>query len=406
MKPLNRARNALIAITVATGALPFSTAKAQTPDPIVEKLDSTVTQIPAEVETTGDKILDELGMTRQDTDSAEFARMPWIKQLYKSRFDINAPGINYPKFPRFIVKVYNWADWFFNGFEPEYVTGTGKNFKAFLKSYNWFQNYRLFHDEDNYVRIRSNIYSDLGPNISYKAVTVGYMADLTNLKRGAKIDRRNFVLDFTSGLFSASLNIHETKGATKITHIGEETIRGGFDFNGVNEKSTEFTAYYFFNHRRYSQGAAYSMSRFQQRSAGSWIAGINMSHRSIALDFSSLPDALFDRMPGLQREYSFRYNSYNIVVGYGYNWAIRPRTWLVNVTAMPVIGYLHSFEGTTEGRINMLSTNLRLMGSLVYNHRQMFATAQIFFQGSLQRNKGYTFLDTMTSLAILVGVRF
>lgn len=50
----------------------------------------------------------------------------WIKQLLDNGFLINDPGVDYPKFPRFLVKVYNWGDKVFNSYDPEYVVSTGK----------------------------------------------------------------------------------------------------------------------------------------------------------------------------------------------------------------------------------------------------------------------------------------
>ncbi|MCH5318635.1 MAG: DUF4421 domain-containing protein [Paramuribaculum sp.] len=407
MRPLNIIRLALVAALAVTGANPLYASADDRKDKKAEaEADSAFFYLPELADHVDTTLLKDLRMTRAGLDSAEFAQLPWFKQLYKSGFNINAPGINYPKFPRFVVNVYNWADHFFNGFDPEYVTGTGYNFKAYVKSYNWFQSYRLYFSRNNYLRIRSDIYSDLGPNISYKAVTLGYMADLRELGHGKIVRRKNFDLDFTCGLFSANLNIFSTKGATKITHFGDMSMNRSLDFDGVNEKSTEFTAYYFFNHRKYSQGAAYNMSRYQYRSQGSWIAGVNMSHRRIDLDFSTLPESMLEEMPELYPYYSFRYNSYNLVFGYGYNWVLRPKTWLINITALPVIGYMHSFEGTTEGRKDLFSTNPILKGAVVYNHRALFVTGQVNFQGSFIFTKGYTFFDSLTSFTATVGVRF
>lgn len=411
MKPLT---SICVVVTVAIASVTttsFASSTGIDPEELATKIDSTVDSIPIIVDDAQEKVMETIGMTTEKTDSAEFARLPWTIQLYKSGFNINAPGINYPKFPRLVVNIYNWADQFFNGFDPEYVRGTGYNFKAYAKSYNWLQSYGLYFSKDNYLRIRSKMYSDIGPNISYKAVTIGYMADLSELGHKKLVRRKNFHLDFTCGLFSAKLNIYDTKGATKITHMGNHSFHGGgYNFDGVNEKSTEFTAYYFFNHRKYSQGAAYNMSRHQFKSSGSWILGLNANHQRIDLDFSILPDDMFERlhnaMPDLNSHYYFRYNSFNLVGGYGYNWVLSPGKWLINVTGMPMIGYLHSFEGTTEGRKDLLSTNFLAMGSLVYNHRALFATAQLDFQGNLMFTKGYTFFNSLSSFSAIVGVRF
>lgn len=412
MKTLNGIKLVVIGASVAIATNSFASEAGQTPqipkrEKLEEEIDSTFNRIPYYVNEADSTVLSTIGMTRENTDSAEFAKMPWLKQLYKSGFNINTPGINYPKFPRFIVNTYNWADKFFNGFDTEYVKGTGYDFKAYLKSYNWMQNYGLYFSKNNYTRIRSKMYSDLGPVLSYKAVSIGYLADVSQFRKGKKVNRKNFDIDFTCALFSANLNIAETKGATKITHFGDYSVKeGSYDFDGVYEKSTNFTAYYFFNHKKYSQGAAYKLSRYQYKSSGSWILGFNANHQRIDLDFSTVPESLIEHMPGLEPYYSFRYNSFNIVGGYGYNWVLRPHTWLINVTALPMAGVLHSFEGTTEGKKDLFSLEGQLMSSIVYNHRAFFATAQLNLQGNFMLSKGYTFFDSMTSFAILVGARF
>lgn len=74
----------------------------------------------------------------------EYYRQNWVKQLFANGFRINEPGINYPKFMRFCLNVYNWGDRTFNSYDPEYVVGTGKNWKLYLNSHNWAQSYALF----------------------------------------------------------------------------------------------------------------------------------------------------------------------------------------------------------------------------------------------------------------------
>ena len=45
----------------------------------------------------------------------------WVSQLIKTGFHINDPRINYPAFPRFALKVYNWGDRTFNHYESAFV---------------------------------------------------------------------------------------------------------------------------------------------------------------------------------------------------------------------------------------------------------------------------------------------
>lgn len=395
-----------VANIFASAMFSVSAVDPQTPK-IITDLDSTINDVPELLNRADSSVMKAVGMDRINTDSAEFARMPWTKQLYKSGFNINATGINYPKFPRFIVNVYNWADRFFNTFDPQYVTGTGKSWKLYFKSYNWIQNYGLYFHKDNYTRVRSDMYNDIGAHLSYKAVSIGYMADVNRLAKGSKEKRKHFEIDFTCALFSANLNIAETKGGSKITHIGNQSLgKNKFDFNGNYEKTINFTAYYFFNNKRYSQGAAYNLSRYQYRSSGSPILGFNINHQRVDLDFGKLNDELNTHFPEGDLLYAFRYNSFNLAGGYGYNWVLRPRTWLINVTVLPMVGYMHSFEGTTEGKKDLFSASAQAMASVVYNHRSFFATLQGNIEGNFMFTRGYTFFNSLSSISLVAGVRF
>ena len=97
-------------------------------------------------------------------DSARFAEMPWYKQLYETGFRIHDPAINYPRFMRFALKVYDWGDHTFNSYNSDYVVGTGKNWKARIDSYNWMESYMMLFsiNSRDMLHIRSNVYDDLG----------------------------------------------------------------------------------------------------------------------------------------------------------------------------------------------------------------------------------------------------
>lgn len=340
-------------------------------------------------------------------DSSAFAEMPWYRQLLANNFNINDPRINYPKFAKFCVKVYNWGDKTFNTYDTTYVVGTGKNWKVMMRSYNWMESYSMYFSPDSYLRMHSNLHSDLGAYLCFMAVSVGYTGNLNALAAGTKSRRNTFNFNFCCALFSATINYAKTSGGTRITHFGDLGRHHlNYKFDDVAQKSITGAIYYFFNHRKYSQAAAYSFSKYQLKSAGTWLAGLSFSHQNISMDFSSLPTDMTDRLPGLLPNYHFHYTDYDVLGGYAYNWVLKPRKWLVNVTAMPSVGYKHSYEGTTDGKKHMLSANGRFMLSGVYNHRSLFAALQANLEGHLYFAKGYTFFNSIESLSLVVGARF
>lgn len=344
----------------------------------------------------------------EPVDSAEFSRMPWVKQLIASNFNVNHPGINYPKFARFCVKVYNWGDKTFNSYDTAYVVGTGKNWKAMLRNYNWSTGNEMFFSTKSYLRIRSNPYSDIGLHLSFMAVSIGYTWNANAVFGGESSLRRSFNFNFVCGLFSAGINYSKASCGTKITHFGdyEQGRKLRYKFNDISQESLSGTLYYFFNHKKYSQGAAYTYSRYQLKSAGSWLSGISLSHQRIMMDFSKLPEEMLEHLPSLKRYYSFHYADYDILGGYGYNWVLKPRKWLINATVLPSVGYKHSYESATDDKKDMFSANLRASFSVVYNYRSLFMSALGNFEGHFYFGKGYTFFNSIPSLSLVAGVRF
>ena len=124
------------------------------------------------------------------------------------------------------------------------------------------------------------------------------------------------------------------------------------------------------------------------------------------MDFSDLPDDLKKHLPSLESVYKFRYTDYCVLAGYAYNWAIRPRRWLANITAIPSLGYRHSYSDSSEGKKRMFATNLRFRFSIVYNHKAFFAALMGRMDANLYFNSQYTFFNATESISLIAGARF
>ncbi|MDE6490203.1 MAG: DUF4421 domain-containing protein, partial [Muribaculaceae bacterium] len=236
---------------------------------------------------------------------------------------------------------------------------------------------------------------------------LGYSWNANRLMHHTDDDRKTFNFNFCCALFSADFNYSYAKGGANIRHFGTYKKSGDTDlrFDDLSQETLHFDVYYFFNNRRYSQAAAYSYSKYQLRSAGSWMAGIGLNHQNISMDFSTLSPDVLQYMPELQPAYTFHYTSYDLMGGYGYNWVFRPN-WLFNITVLPSIGYKHSYVGGAETRKDMFSANMKVMSSLTYNHRALFAGLVGRFDGHVNMSAGYTFFNSMESCSLVVGARF
>ncbi len=104
--------------------------------------------------------------------------------------------------------------------------------------------------------------------------------------------------------------------------------------------------------------------------------------------------------------YSFKYNDYTALGGYGYNWVLRPSRWLLNATGLIALGYKHSFEESTDGRRDLVANNFKLSMSGVYNYKAFFSSLQFRFDGFFYYNSNFTFFNSFTTLSFIVGARF
>lgn len=343
------------------------------------------------------------------TDSTSFSRMPWWRQLVASGFHINDPAINYPKFPRFLVKVYNWGDRVFNSYDSTYVVGTGKNWKAMAKNYSWYESYMLLYTFDDRLNIRSEFYNDIGAYLCFMAVNVGYTAKIGNLFGKGRLPRTNFNLSFTCSRFQGSFDATTTSGNTFITRLGE--YRDGhrslsYPFNDIRQKATSGQLLYFFNHLRYSHAAAYCFSKYQLKSAGTWIAGAGFNYQDISMDFESLPEEMKEYLPGQQTNYAFKYCDYLAYGGYAYNLVLKPRRWLVNVMGVPAVGYRHAYAQTNVDHKSMFALNGNFSLAAVYNHKALFASLNANLKGHVYFASDYTFFNSQFSISCVVGARF
>lgn len=334
----------------------------------------------------------------------------WVEQLIKVRFNINDPRINYPRFPNFCRNVYNWADRTFNSYDPAYVVGTGKNWKLYAKSFNWFNAYEFAADlfSKDRVEIYSRVNSDLGFSLNFMAVSIGYTWNVNQWITGNKHPRKTFDFSFTCSRFSIDLISQTSSGNAIIRGFGDYDggKRLNIPFENINQNTLSISGFYFFNNRRYSQSAAYNFSKYQLRSAGSWLAGFRFGHQQLHLDFSDLPDAMLSSLPELPRINSFDYKYYALAGGYAFNW-VWPHHWLFNVTALPSVGYRRSLHRSSSRSIrDYVSLNGRLRLGLTYNHRALFLGVQGQVDGGFVLRAHYSLFNTTSSASAILGFRF
>lgn len=330
----------------------------------------------------------------------------WWNQAKKFKLDLNDPEIRYPKFLKFCLDVYKWGDHFFNSYDPEYVVGTGKRWKARVVNDNWVDSYLMVFPKDLRMQMLSNVYANFGAYIQYMAVSLGYTWDMSRIV-GGSTDHKKMEFGFNCALFDINLYYHENTGGTYLRKFGEYE-EGRYikeRFAGLELYTWGIDAMYFFNHKRYSHGAAYNFSKIQKKSQGSWIAGFSYSNIKLNFDFHTLPLALLPYLSVPATDYMFHYKSYALMVGYGYNWVIRPKL-LFNATLTPSIGLTHCYEDSLEGAKYMPAINLAGRSSITYNLGNFFFSGIFRFNGHWYKSGTYSLFSSIENFSANIGFRF
>lgn len=331
----------------------------------------------------------------------------WLNLARKGKLNLKDTTVVYPKFIKLCVDVYNWGDNFFNPYDTAYVAGTGKRWKARIINDNWLDSYIMRLPEKMQIDMFSNPYSNIGGYLQYMAVSVGYTIDFENIFGGQTPNHKKWEFGFNCARFNIEIRYQENSGGTYLRRFGDYKDGKIFKekFPGVQLQTFGLEAIYFLNCKRYSHGAAYNFSKFQKKSQGSFIAGFAYSNLRSLFDFSMLPDKFIPYLTIPASNYLFHYNSYAAVLGYGYNWVIRPKL-LFNFTFTPSFGASHCYEDSLDGEKWMFSMNVGAKTSLIYNLNNWFFCINGKMNGQWYRSGTFSLFTSILNFSANVGIRF
>lgn len=314
------------------------------------------------------------------------------------------------KFPRFCVGVYRWGDKFFNSYDSTYVQGSGYRWNVKMKGDSWIDVYDFKFATDGYrMAMLSRPSTTAGFHLSYMAVSVGYDMNISKYFGGSSHARKRFNLQFNCSLFAADYSFVTNNIGTTIIRMGipGETHHTRINFKGIDTNSWSVSLYYFFNHKHYSQGAAFYYSKIQAKSSGTLYAGLQFSGQQFNFNFSGLDPDLKPRLPShWDDRYSVRNKNYGLKLGYAYNWVFH-RGWTMGVSIAPVLGLRKGYINLPgeNGESFFLSGQMR--ASLVYNlNRRWFFGIVGRGDSDLIYDKEHSLLASNLSVEMSAGFRF
>lgn len=311
------------------------------------------------------------------------------------------------KFVSFIKRASSWLGETFDSYDEDYIYDSGKKWKATVKSDNWFDAYSMNFKHQLPIYIISDLYCNATFSISFMGIGASYSLDLSNIIGGRPALHKKMNIGFTCQRLEASAYYAENTGGSIIRRFGDyreggETYK---HFPGITFRSYGADAYYFFNNRRYCQGAVYSFSKIQTRSAGSFMLGFSLSNQNINLNFKELPEELKPYYKLEDHDYVFNYNDYCISGGYGFN-CVFGKGFIWNVTALPSFGLKHTLSNCVGGRRNRISVSFNAMTGLAYNNKDFFAGLAITAKGHWFFNSNYRFFNSVETVSLTGGIRF
>lgn len=333
----------------------------------------------------------------------------WWRALKHGNVNLEDTTYHYPGIIRFGYKVYKWEQRVFNSYDSTYVKSVKEKVRFTVKNNNWMDNYHCRLESKDNLTFYSNATSNIGLYFSLMGFSLGYSMDVNHIFGGKKTSRKmeisfatsRFTFDYyrmlNTGAMTLELKEAKTGELFKVRH-----------FHGMKRKSWGIRSYYIFNHLRYAHAAPYSFSKYQLRSAGSFLAGVRIMHQNFTFDASKMTPEERERFEFEEdeKETPFNYTDYCLSGGYGYN-CVLGRHWVFNCTAVLDMGLKRTSPVSTEdnpGNYFVLNGKLRL--AFTYSHKRYFASVQGYLDSNLFNTGYYRFGSHLLDVTAALGVRF
>ena len=309
------------------------------------------------------------------------------------------------KFPRFVVNTYRWGDKFFNGYDTTYVRSTGYKFSAKITTESWLDGYSFRLPNKTGIFMRSDPSTSVGVYLTYLAVSAGYDINVRKFFGGADQSRKRLRFGFNCMLFAAEAYLISNNVGTTLKKFGPEHHLN-LPFDAIDNSTWGVDAYYFFNHKRYSEAASFNYSRLQQKSQGAFYTGFSIYSQRLRFDFSGLPEELKTILPSHWNNYIYQVNTHNYALrfGYGYNWVFAPK-WVLGVSESPIIGVRKGYVNSDISKVSLSLYN-RMKLSVVWNNGPWFAGVTGRFDVAIVNDRETTYAGGVLSGEAVFGIRF
>ena len=308
----------------------------------------------------------------------------------------------------------------FDRTEDDYIEPQHYEFTVMGQVTRTYENFVLSSNGQS-IRLAPDRQTKVGPYFGWRWFFFGYMFDIKNIGFSQNGLRKSFDLSIYSSQVGVDIFYRRTGDDYKIRDVDLDGVDGrlfeGMPFAGVNVGITGVSAYYIFNHGRFSYPAAFSQSTCQKISCGSWLAGAGYTHNTLDMDYEELEKALNSRMSGGQELKldsgmmfkDIQYNDFIISGGYAYNWVFA-KNCLFCASAQLALCYKTSYGQTADEKkgFDFGKVNPDLVGrfGLVYNNTRWYVGASAIFRTNNYRASRFKANNVSGSLNAYIGYNF
>jgi hypothetical protein len=227
----------------------------------------------------------------------------------------------------------------FDRLDNAYIEPQHYEFTVMAQLTRTYENFAIASNNQS-ITLAPDGLTKIGPYFGWRWFFLGYTFDIKNIGFSQNGLRKEFDLSIYTSQVGIDIFYRRTGNDYKIRDVRlgrgiDGSLFEGVPFDGVNVGITGASAYYIFNHGKFSYPAAFSQSTCQKISCGSWLAGIGFTKNTLSMDYDKLELVLkqhIDRQHELKLDsgmmfHDIEYNDFIISGGYAYNWVFA-KDWL------------------------------------------------------------------------------
>lgn len=309
----------------------------------------------------------------------------------------------------------------FDRLEDDYIEPQHFEFTVMAQVTRTYESFTIGSNGQS-ILLAPDSQTKIGPFFGWRWFFFGYTFAINALGANSNSLRKEFDFSMYSSQVGVDFFYRRTGTDYKIRDVKlgygiDGDLFEDIPFSGVNVGITGVSAYYIFNHGRFSYPAAFGQSTCQKISCGSWMAGAGYTRNSLELDHEKLQQTLESKMTNGQEVkidsgLMFKridYNDFMFSGGYAYNWVFA-KDWLFCASGQLALAYKTTYGELADEKkgLDFKKFNPDLIGrfGLVYNNTHWYTGLSVILRTNNYHTSRFTANNIFGSFNAYIGYNF